>query len=66
MIKLIKELAEESTISRDVMHCMEAITGMFLKIKGHGFAAKIMNEKLTEKNALPLRKSLKKKQLICY
>ena len=60
MIKLIKELAGESTLSRDVMHCMEAITGMFLKIRGHRFAAKIINEKLTEKNALPLQKSLKK------
>ena len=60
VIKLIKELAGESTLSRDVMHCMEAITGMFLKIRGHRFAAKIINEKLTEKNALALRKSLKK------
>ena len=60
VIKLIKELAGESTLSRDIMHCMEAITGMFLKIRGHRFAAKIINEKLTVKNALPLRKSLKK------
>ena len=44
------------------MRCMEAISGLFFKIRGHRFATKTVNEKLT-KNTYPLRKSPKKSVL---
>ena len=59
MMKFIATIAGDCSVTHDIMRCMETICGLFFNIRGHRFATKIVNEKLTKKNTYPLRKSLK-------
>ena len=61
MMKFTATIAGECSVSHDIMRCIKTIV---FQDWGHRFATKTVNEKLTQKNTHPLRKSLKKSVLI--